>query len=137
MTLAKTYQPLGSGCPLQSFGDFAKSPKGFPLLSLTRFAKNKLCQSLEPFEIKENQQNPPKSTSDKIAEQSAFANLKNISTMIKETFAYFAFKASAFKTILKIILTNQNFQFLKNSQNRLKSVKLSLSKPFHHNIRAD
>ncbi|PZU80729.1 MAG: hypothetical protein DI529_16260 [Chryseobacterium sp.] len=78
---------------------FNKDKKDFHYHPSRSCAKNKLCQSLEPFEIKENQQNPPKSTSDKIAEQSTFANLKN---MIKETFA---FKASASKAILKIILT--------------------------------
>jgi len=75
---------------------------------------------IRPFEIKENQQNPPKSTSDKIAEQSAFANLKNISTMIKETFAYFAFKASVFKTILKIILTKPKLSISKKFPKQVK-----------------
>ncbi|GGG48829.1 hypothetical protein [Epilithonimonas arachidiradicis] len=71
---------------------------------------------IRPFEIKENQQNPPKSTSDKMAEQSAFANLKNIFNNDKR----FAFKASAFKTILKIILTKSKLSISKKFPKQVK-----------------
>lgn len=51
-----------------------------------------------------------------MAEQSAFANLKNIFNNDKR----FAFKASAFKTILKIILTKSKLSISKKFPKQVK-----------------